>query len=90
MLNIVKDYVNNNDQFTRKTPIAQHKFFDLVNLVLTITIISERITNNHRLPQSQQQTQATDIQAQEIRMSIIYCPLKVLVKNYGVYPNLTK
>ena len=37
MLNIVKDYGNNNDQFTRKTATAQHKFFDLVHLVLTIT-----------------------------------------------------
>ena len=31
------DYVNNDDQLTRKTAIPQHKFFDLVNLVLTTT-----------------------------------------------------
>ena len=36
-LNIIKDYVNNDDQFTRKTPIPQDKFLDLVRLVLTIT-----------------------------------------------------
>ena len=30
----------------------------------------KRITNNHSLLQSQQQTQATDIQKEEIRMSI--------------------
>ena len=30
----------------------------------------QRIANNHSLPQSQQQTQATDIQEEEIRMSI--------------------
>ena len=35
-LNIIKDYVNN-DQFIRKTTIPQDKFLDLVNLVLTIT-----------------------------------------------------
>ena len=29
-----------------------------------------RVTNNHGLPQSQQQTQATDIQEEEIRMNI--------------------
>ena len=29
-----------------------------------------KITNNHNLPQSQQLTQATDIQEEEIRMSI--------------------
>ena len=36
-LNIIKDYVNNDDQFTRKTAIPQDKFLDLVHLVLTIT-----------------------------------------------------
>ena len=34
-LNVIKDYVNNNDQFTRKTATSQDKFLDLVNLVLT-------------------------------------------------------
>ena len=34
MLNIIKDYVNNN-QFTRKTTIPQGKFLYLLNLVLT-------------------------------------------------------
>ena len=32
--------------------------------------IFKRITNNHSLPQSQQLTQVTDIQEEEIRMSI--------------------
>ena len=31
----MKDYVNNDNQFTRKTAIPQGKFLDLVNLVLT-------------------------------------------------------
>ena len=34
-LNIIKNYVNNDDQFTRKTAIPQDKFLDLVHLVLT-------------------------------------------------------
>ena len=34
-----------------------------------ISKILKRITNNHSLPQSQQQTQAIDIQEKEIRMS---------------------
>ena len=33
-LNIIKDQVNNDDQFTMKTAIPQDKFLDLVNLVL--------------------------------------------------------
>ena len=33
-LNIIKDYVNNDDQFARKTAIPQDKFLDLVHLVL--------------------------------------------------------
>ena len=36
-LNIIKDYVNNDDQFTRKTAMSQDKFLDLVHLVLTTT-----------------------------------------------------
>ena len=36
-LNVIKDYVNNDDQFTRKTAIPQDKFLDLVHLVLTTT-----------------------------------------------------
>ena len=31
----MKDYVNNDDQFARKTAIPQDKFLDLVNLTLT-------------------------------------------------------
>ena len=40
-----KDYGNNNDQFTRKTPIPQDKFLDLVNLVLTTTWYFLNFTN---------------------------------------------
>ena len=36
-LNITKDYVNNDDQFTRKTAIPQGKFLDLAHLVLKTT-----------------------------------------------------
>ena len=36
-LSIVKDYVNNDDQFTRKMAIPQDKFLDLANVILTTT-----------------------------------------------------
>ena len=36
-LNIIKDYVNKDDQFTRKTAKPQDKFLDLDHLVLTTT-----------------------------------------------------
>ena len=36
-LYIIKDYVNNDDQFIRKTAIPQDKFLDLVHLVLKTT-----------------------------------------------------
>ena len=36
-LTIIKDYVNNDDQFTRKKAIPQDKFLDLIHLVLTTT-----------------------------------------------------
>ena len=34
---MIKDYVNNDDQFTSETAIPQDKFLDLVNLLLTTT-----------------------------------------------------
>ena len=37
VVNIIKNYINIDDQFTRKTAMPQDKFFYLVNLVLTIT-----------------------------------------------------
>ena len=36
-LDVIKDYVNNDDYFTRKTAIPQDKFLDLFHLVLTTT-----------------------------------------------------
>ena len=36
-LNIIKDYVNNDDQFTRKTAILQDNLLELVHLVLATT-----------------------------------------------------
>ena len=36
-LNIIKDYVNNDDQFTRKTTIPRDRFLDLVHLVVITT-----------------------------------------------------
>ena len=36
-LNIIKDCINNGDQFARKTAIPQAMYLDLVNLVLTTT-----------------------------------------------------
>ena len=55
-----------------------------------ISKIFKRITNNHSLPQLQQQTQAADIQKEEVKMSISYRMLKVLAKNYGVYSDHIK
>ena len=36
-LNIIKNYVNNDNQFTGKTAVPQDKFLDVVSLVLTTT-----------------------------------------------------
>ena len=36
-LNIIKNYVNDDDPFTKKTAIPQNKFLDLVNMVLKTT-----------------------------------------------------
>ena len=39
-LNIIKDYVNNDEKSTRKTAIPHNKFLDLVNQVLAATCYS--------------------------------------------------
>ena len=38
ILNIIKDYVNNDDQFTRKTAAPEDKYLDVVHLVLITTL----------------------------------------------------
>ena len=47
-LKIIKDYVNNDHQFTRKTAATQDKFFDLHSLVLTTSwyTFNSKFTNN--------------------------------------------
>ena len=42
------------------------------------------------MPQSQQQTQTTDIQDEEIRMSLNLLYVERTVKNYDIYSDLTK
>ena len=42
-LNIIKDYVNNDEQFTGKTVILQDRFLDLVHLVLTINFFNNNL-----------------------------------------------
>ena len=38
ILNIIKDYVNNDDQFTRKIAAPEDKYLDVVHLVLITTL----------------------------------------------------
>ena len=51
-----------------------------------ISKIFKRITNNHSLPQSQQLTQAADIQKEEIRMSINLPYVESTSEKYRVFP----
>ena len=55
-----------------------------------INKIFRRSTNNHSLPQSQQLTQATYIQEEEIRISIYLPYVEGTVQNYGIYSDLIK
>ena len=52
--------------------------------------IFKRITNNHNLSQSQQQAEATDIQEEEIRISMNLRYVKGTGDNYGVHSDLPK
>ena len=51
--------------------------------------IFQRITNNHNLSQSQQQTQATDIK-KDIEMNINLLFDESTIENYSVFSDLTK
>ena len=55
-----------------------------------ISKIFKRITDSQSLSQSQRQTQATDIQEEEIRMSINLPYAEVTSENYGIYWSLIK
>ena len=55
-----------------------------------ISKIFRRTTNNHRLPQLQQLTPATDIQEEETRMSINFPYVEGSSENYGIYSDLIK
>ena len=61
---IIKDYVHNDDQFTREAVIPQDKFLDLVSLVLTSTW-----STFHYLEQFYQQTNAVAIEWQGISIT---------------------
>ena len=58
--------INNNDDVTKKNARIRQN----VNRESNISKTFKRATNNHSLSPSQQQTQATDIQEDEIKMSI--------------------
>ena len=55
-----------------------------------ISKIFKRITNNRYLPQSQQLTQATDIQEEEIKKGINLPYVEGTCENYPVYSDLIK
>ena len=57
--------VNHESRPAKSIPVKENGYQESI-----ISKIFKRITNNHRLPLSQQQTQATDIHEEEIRMSI--------------------
>ena len=61
-----------------------------MDINIALLILFRRITDNHSLPQSEQLTQATDIQEEEIKVIITYRTLKVPVKNYGSFSDLHK
>ena len=80
-LNIIKDYVNNDYQFTRKTAVPQDKFLDLVNYVLT------NIWYNSN-PQFYQQTDSLQWENQYIQTQQKFrCGSRANWNNYGTTPS---
>ena len=61
-LNKIKDYVNNDGQFTRKKVILQDKFLDLVNLFLTTNWYTFSSTFTNKLMSLQWEDQHLQLQ----------------------------
>ena len=78
-LNKIKNYVNNDDQFTRKTAILQDKFLDLVHLILTSTryTLIYLLSANHGTPNE------CSYQVDQISELSSFPSLKLLVKEIG-------
>ena len=70
LFDITYSIVTNKDDLTKENAIIKQVLKENWYQESIISKIFKRITNNHSLPQSQQQTQTTDIQEEEIRMSI--------------------
>ena len=70
MFNRVYSIITNKDDLDKENTRIKHVLKENEYKESIINRIFKRITNNHSLPQSNQQRQATDIQEEEIRMSI--------------------
>ena len=73
LFNRAYSIITNKDDFQKENARIKQVLKENGYQESIISKIFKRITNNHSLPQLQQQTQATDIQEEEIRMSI-YLP----------------
>ena len=62
--------LSNKDELRKENPRIKQLLKENGYQETIIRKIFKRITNNHSLSQSQQQTQATDVQEETIRMSI--------------------
>ena len=70
LLNRAYSIITNKDDLHKESNIIKQVFKDSGYQESIIIKIFRRITNNHSLPQSQQLMEATDIQEEEIRISI--------------------
>ena len=70
LFNRAYSIITNKDYLTKENPRIKQVLNENGYQESIISKIFKRITNNHSLSRTQQQTQATDIQKEEIRMSI--------------------
>ena len=77
--------ITSQDNLTKENAKINQVLKEMGYQEIIISKIFKKIANNHRLSQSQKQTQATDNQEEEeIRISINLPYVKVLVKNYDI------
>ena len=81
--------ITNKDNLTKENARIKQVLMDSGYHQSNASKIFQRITNNHNLSQSQQQTQATDIK-KDIEMNRNLLFDESTIENYSVFSDLTK
>ena len=89
LFNIEYSIITNKDDVTKENARLNHVLKENGYLESIISKIVKRISNNYSLSQSQEQMQATDIQVEEIRMSVNILYIEDTSEKLWVYTQIS-